>query len=40
MLWNKIWVISPLRLEDYIVFVLKKDAEIFLKTHLEANFDF
>jgi len=27
-------------LKDYNVLVLKKDAEIFLKTHLEVKFDF
>jgi len=27
-------------LEDYNVLVLKKDIEIFLKTHLEVKFDF
>jgi len=27
-------------LQDYNVLVLKNDAEIFVETHLEANFDF
>jgi len=27
-------------LQDHNILQLKKDAEIFLETHLEANFDF
>jgi len=40
MVWKKFGVIWLHRLEDYNVLVLKKDAEIFLKTHLEVKFDF
>jgi len=37
---NQIGVIWPHRLQDYNVLVLKKDAKILLKIHLEVKFDF
>jgi len=40
IMWIKFGVIWLRRLQDYNVLVLKKDAEIFLETHLEVNFDF
>jgi len=40
MMWIKFGVIWLYRLQDYNVLVLKKDAEIFLATHLEVKFDF
>jgi len=40
MIWIKFGVIYPHRLQDYNVLVLKKDAEIFLETHVEVKFDF
>jgi len=39
-MWIKFGVIWTYRLEDYNVLVLEKDAETFLKTHLELKFDF
>jgi len=36
----KFGVIWPHRLQDYNVLVLKKDAEIFLKTPLRGQFRF
>jgi len=40
MTYMKLGVIWPHRLQDYNVFVLKKDVEIFLKSYLEVKFDF
>jgi len=36
----KFGVIWPYRLKNYNVLVLKKDVEIFLKTHLEVKLNF